>query len=79
MYKIDPKLTKMKDELIEGAQEQMTAGNFDRDELPIVLGLLLGISYCHEFFRMAEVVSDQLERINERLRLVRLKKRSRSL
>jgi len=67
-YKIDSKLVTMKDELLENLQEHMSEGHFDRNDLPRVLGIVLGISYCHEFFRMAEKISDQLER-HERTRL----------
>jgi hypothetical protein len=62
-YKIDPKLVKMKDELLEHLQEHMSEGHFDRNDLPRILGIVLGISYCHEFFRMAEVFSRQLLKI----------------
>ena len=62
-YKIDKKLVDMKDELLEHIQEHTASGHFDRNDLPTVLGIILGISYCHEFFRMAEVFSRQLLKI----------------
>ena len=67
VYEVDPKLTKMNAELIKELQDEMVDGNFDRHELPKVLGFLLGVSYCHEFFRMAEIMSNQLDILIDRL------------
>lgn len=59
-YKIDPELVKLKDELVEQIQEKMDKGEFAEDELPIVLAVILSLGYFHEFFRCAEVISNQL-------------------
>ena len=59
-YILNPRLVAMKDELLEGIQELMTAGNSNKDDLAMMLGITLAISYCHEFFRMMQIISDQI-------------------
>ncbi len=61
-YKIDPKLTTMKDEMLEAIKEGLERGQYDADDAPVVLGITLAIGYCHEFFKCMQVISDQLER-----------------
>lgn len=63
-YTIDPKLVDMKDELIEGINKALEGGRFEEDDLPVILTLTLAVSYFHEFFKMASVISHQLEHIS---------------
>ena len=65
MYKIDPAVTELKDGVREDLIKKINhEGIFGTEKELKIFMITLAIDYCHEFFRMAEVISDQLDEIN---------------